>query len=132
MNKLLFAELSAWLMQAGLAGTAETDIVSGFCERCVAGGLPLARAVVFIDTLHPVHEGRLFRWGYDPAQAPSVLEYGRTSLDGLAATGFDPKDVNAAPGGPNRPFTGGGRGGSLCPAAGGRLEQKTGSRGFGI
>jgi hypothetical protein len=28
MSKLLFAELSAWLMQAGLAGTAETDIAS--------------------------------------------------------------------------------------------------------
>ena len=104
MNKLLFAELSAWLMQAGLAGTAETDIVSGFCERCVAGGLPLARTVVFIDTLHPVHEGRLFRWGYDPTQAPSVLEYGRTSPDGLAASGFDPKDVQAAARWRNSPF----------------------------
>ena len=104
MSKLLFAELSAWLMQAGLAGTAETDIVSGFCERCVAGGLPLARTVVFIDTLHPVHEGRLFRWGYDPTQAPSVLEYGRTSPDGLAASGFDPKDVQAAARWRNSPF----------------------------
>ena len=104
MSKLLFVELSAWLMQAGLAGTAETDIVSGFCERCVAGGLPLARTVVFIDTLHPVHEGRLFRWGYDPTQAPSVLEYGRTSPDGLAASGFDPKDVQAAARWRNSPF----------------------------
>jgi adenylate cyclase len=87
MNEAFFAELSAWLMQAGLAGTSETDIVSGFCDRCVAAGLPLARTTVLIDTLHPVHEGRLFR---------SLLEYGRTSPDGLAATGFDPKDVEAA------------------------------------
>jgi hypothetical protein len=42
MNEAFFAELSAWLMQAGLAGTSETDIVSGFCER-FAAGLPLAR-----------------------------------------------------------------------------------------
>src|SRR6516164_4612206 len=104
MNEPFFAALSAWLTQAGLAGTPETDIVPGFCERCVAAGLPLARAVVFIDTLHPVHEGRLFRWGYDPAQAPSVLEYGRTSPDGLAATGFDPKDVQAAARCRNSPF----------------------------
>src|ERR1700758_819883 len=96
MNERFFTELSAWLTQAGLAGTGESDIVSGFCERCVAAGLPLARTVVFIDTLHPVHEGRLFRWGYDPMQAPPVLEYGRTSPDGLAASGFDPKDVQAA------------------------------------
>jgi signal transduction histidine kinase len=63
MNEAFFAELSAWLTQAGLAGTPETAIVSGFCDRCVAAGLPLARSLLFIDTLHPVHEGRLFRWG---------------------------------------------------------------------
>jgi adenylate cyclase len=95
MNEAFFAELSAWLMQAGLAGTSETDIVSGFCVRCVAAGLPLARTTVLIDTLHPVHEGRLFRWGFGPTESP-LLEYGRTSPDGLAATGFDPKDVEAA------------------------------------
>jgi adenylate cyclase len=104
MNERFFTELSAWLTQAGLAGTAESDIVSGFCERCVTAGLPLTRTVVFIDTLHPVHEGRLFRWGYDPMQAPPVLEYGRTSPDGLAASGFDPKDVQAAARWRNSPF----------------------------
>src|SRR5215467_10685353 len=95
MNEAFFAELSGWLTQAGLAGTPETDIVSGFCDRCVAAGLPLARTTVIIDTLHPVHEGRLFRWGYGPTEAP-LLEYGRTSPDGLAATGFAPKDVQVA------------------------------------
>jgi adenylate cyclase len=103
MNELFFAELSAWLMQAGLAGTSETEIVSGFCDRCLADGLPLFRTVVLIDTLHPVHEGRLFRWGPDSAQ-PALLEYGRTSPDGLAATGFDPKDVQAAARWRNSPF----------------------------
>ena len=103
MNELFFAELSAWLTQAGLAGTSETEIVSGFCDRCVAAGLPLARTVLFIDTLHPVHEGRLFRWGFDSTQAP-LVEYGRTSPDGLAASGFDPKDVQAAARWRNSPF----------------------------
>jgi len=95
MNEAFFAELSAWLTQAGLAGAPESDIVSGFCERCVAAGLPLARANVFIDTLHPVHEGRLIRWGHGPAEAP-LVEYGRTSPNGLAASGSDPRDVEAA------------------------------------
>jgi adenylate cyclase len=103
MNEPFFAQLSAWLTQAGLAGTSETEIVSGFCDRCVAAGLPLARAVLFIDTLHPIHEGRLFRWGFDPTQAP-LVEYGRTSPDGLAASGFDPKDVEAAARWRNSPF----------------------------
>jgi adenylate cyclase len=95
VNEAVFAELSEWLTQAGLAGTSETDIVSGFCDRCVAGGLPLARALLFIDTLHPVHEGRLFRWGYGPGESP-LLEYGRTSPDALAASGSQPRDVEAA------------------------------------
>jgi adenylate cyclase len=95
MNEAFFAELSAWLTQAGLAGTSETDIVSGFCERCVAAGLPLARTTVLIDTLHPVHEGRLLRWGFGPTESP-LLDYGRTSPDALAATGLNPKDVQAA------------------------------------
>jgi adenylate cyclase len=75
VNEAFFAELSEWLTQAGLAGMSETDIVSGFCDRCVEAGLPLARALMFIDTLHPVHEGRLFRWGYGPTESP-LLEYG--------------------------------------------------------
>src|SRR5262245_26977685 len=52
MNDAAFAELSEWLTQAGLAGTSEIDIVSGCCERCVAAGLPLARVLMLIDTLH--------------------------------------------------------------------------------
>ncbi len=95
MNEAFFAELSEWLTQAGQAGMSETDIVSGFCDRCVAAGLPLARALMFIDTLHPVHEGSLFRWGYGPTESP-LLEYGRTSPEGLAASGSEPLDVESA------------------------------------
>ena len=95
MNEASFAELSAWLIKAGLAGKPEPDIVQGFCDRCVAAGLPLARGQVFIDTLHPVHEGRLFRWGAGPTEPP-LVEYGRTSPDGLAASGSNPADVEAA------------------------------------
>ena len=95
MNEAAFTALSVWLTQAGLAGMSESDIVSGFCERCVAAGLPLARSQVFIDTLHPVHEGRLFRWGQSQDEAP-LLEYGRTNLDALAASGSDPKEVESA------------------------------------
>ncbi|HXX51027.1 MAG TPA: adenylate/guanylate cyclase domain-containing protein [Xanthobacteraceae bacterium] len=94
MNESHFAELSAWLAQAGLAGTPETDIVSIFCDRCVAAGLPLGRAHVFIDTLHPIHEGRLFRWGYSPDESP-MHEYGRTSLEGFGAPGSVSLDTQA-------------------------------------
>jgi adenylate cyclase len=95
MNPALFTTLPEWLTQAGLAGTSESDIVSGFCDQCVAAGLPLGRAQVFIDTLHPVHEGRLFRWGHDPSEAP-LMDYGRTNPDPLAPSGSYPLDTVAA------------------------------------
>jgi adenylate cyclase len=69
--------LSAWLAKAGLNGQPEDALVTGFCDRAVAAGLPISRAQVFIDTLHPVYEGRLVRWGYAPSR-PVVQEYGRT------------------------------------------------------
>jgi adenylate cyclase len=93
MNENLFAELVAWLTEAGLAGTPESDIFSVFCDRCVGAGIPLGRAHVAIDTLHPVHEGSLFRWGYP--NEPLVHEYGRTSLDGLDVSGAVPLDAQA-------------------------------------
>jgi adenylate cyclase len=95
MNEQLFGELSAWVTQAGLTGTPETQIVSEFCSRCVAAGIPLARSMMFIDTLHPVHEGHLFRWGFSPTEA-SLLEYGRTNPDALAASGSNPRDLETA------------------------------------
>jgi len=95
MDETFIRDLSAWLIEAGLADMAESDIVSGFCERCVAAGLPLARVQVLIDTLHPVHEGRLFRWEDNPTGAP-LVDYGRTDPETLAASGADDRDVQAA------------------------------------
>jgi adenylate cyclase len=42
MDERLLSELPAWLTEAGLAGASEADIVIGFCDRCVAAGIPLA------------------------------------------------------------------------------------------
>jgi adenylate cyclase len=89
--------LNAWLTKAGLRGEPEAALVSGFCERVVAAGLPISRALVLIDTLQPVYEGRLVRWGHDPSQ-PVVSEYGRTSLpegvsDPLVSGGAQPDVV---------------------------------------
>src|SRR5437588_2358881 len=80
MDNDQFAELSAWITEAGLAGQSESAILAGFCEREVARGLPLARALVLIDTLHPIYEGRAFRWAR--AQKETTLtEYGRSDDD---------------------------------------------------
>ncbi|MGE3989072.1 adenylate/guanylate cyclase domain-containing protein [Pseudorhodoplanes sp.] len=82
------AALTAWLTQSGLDGVAEDALVAGFCERCIAVGVPVSRALVLIDTLHPVYEGRLFRWGQDPSQ-PGMVEYGRTVAPAGAVLGAE-------------------------------------------
>ncbi len=81
MDDKQLSELIAWVAQTGLAGEPELTLVTGFCERAVTTGLPLARVHVFVDSLDPVHEGRLYRWGHDAGLAPEQ-EYGRTSVTG--------------------------------------------------
>jgi adenylate cyclase len=50
---------------------------------------------MFIDTLDPVHEGRLLRWGYG-STASAQVDYGRTHLDALAPSSSELLDVDAA------------------------------------
>ncbi len=80
--------LSAWLAEAGLNGMSEDALVSGFCERSNAIGLPINRCLVLIDTLHPVYEGRLVRWGHEASQ-PGIVEYGRTVVPEGLVLGAD-------------------------------------------
>ena len=77
MDNAQFAEIAAWITEAGLAGQSETAALTGFCERAVACGLPLARANVVIDTLHPVYEGRAFTWKRQQKET-TLSEFGRS------------------------------------------------------
>jgi adenylate cyclase len=86
MDEARFAELATWVTNEGLTGAKEKDLVGGFCRRAVAAGLPLARALVLIDTLHPIHEGRAFRWRSDRPAETEVVEYGRTDSGEAAET----------------------------------------------
>jgi hypothetical protein len=56
-----FAAFAAWFCDGGLSGQNEETMVTEFCTRLVADGLPLARGRVFIDTLHPVCGGARFQ-----------------------------------------------------------------------
>ena len=69
-DKLL--EVVAWTTEAGLRGLAENELLRGFCERVVAFGIPLARATLGIDTLHPDLAARIFYWRRDSEQAIST------------------------------------------------------------
>jgi adenylate cyclase len=83
MTEAEIAKLATWLAKAGLEGRAETALVEGFCSRAVAGGLPLTRVMIIVDTLHPIYEGRAFRWEREKPDA-TLTEYGRTT-EGEAA-----------------------------------------------
>src|SRR5438045_9225656 len=71
--------LMNWLARQGLTGLPENDLLRGFCERCRAGGLDLSRCTAFIDTLHPIFEGRGFRWNDTETNESDSFEYGSTS-----------------------------------------------------
>ena len=89
-------------MEAGLAGESEPALLDGFCRRASAAGLPLAQAAVIIDTLHPVYEGRGFRWRRESDRATTAagglgqwhseaartetVEYGPTNVGEAAET----------------------------------------------
>src|SRR6266699_4884427 len=79
-------QLMNWLVSQGLTGLPENDLIRGFCERCCAEGLPVSRGLVFIDTLHPIFEGRGFRWNDTETNESDVFEYGSTSEGDAAQT----------------------------------------------
>ena len=80
MDTAILSELRTWLTDAGLAGKSETVLLDGFCRRALDAGLPIARAAIIIDTLHPVHEGRAFLWRREAGRSQTELvEYGPTS-----------------------------------------------------
>jgi adenylate cyclase len=84
-NEPGLAELAGWVIEAGLAGKSETAMLDGFCRRLVEAGVPIARAAVIIDTLHPVHEGRAIRWRSEgKAGHTELIEYGSSSEGEMA------------------------------------------------
>jgi adenylate cyclase len=78
--------LVAWLLRRGLEGMAEPELLRLFCEKSGAAGLPVNRALMFMDTLHPVHEGRIFFWRNDGGEdAGPVRDYGPSNEGEVAA-----------------------------------------------
>jgi adenylate cyclase len=84
MEEAAFNQLAGWVTEAGLIGRNESELMAGFCQRVIDAGVPLARAMVILDTLHPIYEGRVFRWRRDIPEAVELVDYGRTN-EGEAA-----------------------------------------------
>ena len=73
-----------WVVRRGLAGVPEADLLRSFCEKVNAAGLPLSRGLALIDTLHPVHEGTVFRWRNDDIAEERTAQYGRSDEGAMA------------------------------------------------
>jgi adenylate cyclase len=84
MDETAVNALARWVTEAGLIGRSESELMAGFCRRVADAGIPLARAMVILDTLHPIYEGRAFRWRGDQPELAEVVDYGRTN-EGEAA-----------------------------------------------
>ena len=88
MNRSQADDIAEWLAEAGLLGLRnEASLAQAFCERCVAAGLPIGRAFVMIDTLHPLHESRAFFWDEDPETSFREEELG-SSREGPGAAAW--------------------------------------------
>lgn len=85
MKATAVEDLGSRITKAGLAGASEPDLLRQFGCLALEAGLPITRAIVVVDTLHPVHEGRVFRWRRETPDAVEVREYGRTNRGGEAA-----------------------------------------------
>lgn len=81
MDPVQKAEIASWVITAGLDGMTEPELLQGFCERLRGMGVPLCRGLIIADTLHPVFEGRLFRWQRDPTNAAPLVEFERVPED---------------------------------------------------
>lgn len=58
----LLDRVSYWLKQSALNGDDLETIVTGFCERLAAAGLPLNRIHLSFSMLHPLYDALGFTW----------------------------------------------------------------------
>ena len=54
--------LMEWSAAAGLAGFDDAQLLDGFCTRIADAGLPLRRALIGLDRLHPTVESSNYLW----------------------------------------------------------------------
>lgn len=84
MGSKAVADLAYRITKAGLAGATEEALLRDFCNGA-AVELGIARSTLIVDTLHPVHEGRVFQWTEREPDSVSMREYGRTNRGGEMA-----------------------------------------------
>lgn len=77
MDSLAFNRIARCIADASLNGLDEGEILGQFCTGLNEAGIPVKRAVLGADTLHPVLAGRIFAWHQDQADV-TLHEFGRS------------------------------------------------------
>jgi len=70
-----------WAVRAGLRGANAFDLFDGYCQRLVVHGVPLWRAHVAMETLHPQWAGYGYMWRRD-LNAIQPEQYVRDDISG--------------------------------------------------
>ncbi len=55
-------DIIAWAVSSGLEGLDQAELIAGYCELLVEAGVPLWRASIGADTLHPLIVAQGHRW----------------------------------------------------------------------
>jgi adenylate cyclase len=83
-------DLHIWAVREGLRGAAAYDLFDGYCQRLVVDGVPLWRAHVAMETLHPQWSGYGFTWRRDlNAIQPEQYARGEIGADWLGSPMYD-------------------------------------------
>jgi adenylate cyclase len=75
------AAIGDWVVQQGLASDDLPGLLSGFCERIVALGVPLWRGHLSLATLHPMYEAIGYSWRRTQGLRHDRYEHGSTSRE---------------------------------------------------
>ena len=76
--------LTDWIVRSGLEARRKPICCANSAKGATRPGFPSSRSLAIIDTLHPVHEGTVFRWRNDDVEEEATIQYGRTT-EGAAA-----------------------------------------------
>ncbi|WP_341897718.1 adenylate/guanylate cyclase domain-containing protein [Ferrovibrio terrae] len=77
MDPQVFTNIARSIADASLNGHSEGEILGNFCLNLNKAGIPVKRALLGADTLHPVLAGRIFAWHVDQEQV-ALHEFGRS------------------------------------------------------
>lgn len=75
-----------WFVDGAPGAATPQAVVARMCAELVAGGLPIARAAVFVTTLHPQVLGRAFYWRPGAGVGVSELTLAHWRVEAVSAS----------------------------------------------